>query len=77
MRITLHLSGGLRAVLDHLPEKLELTLPRPARVGEILIRAGINPLLAMLVTLDGEKADLDHLVKKDGEMVVTGPAAGG
>lgn len=77
MKLTLHLSGGLRAVLDHLPEEIDIEIPQSTPVREILALAGINPLLVMMVTLDGRKVDKDHPVKQDGEMVVIGPAAGG
>ncbi len=77
MRLTLHLSGGLRAVQAELPEIIELELPGPAPVREVLARAGVNPLLVMMVILNGEKLDKDQLVEQGGEMVVVGPAAGG
>ncbi len=77
MNLTLTLSGGLRAVLSDLPERMELDLDRPAMVWEILLRAGINPGLAMMVFLDGRRADLDQVVEYDCELTVVGPAAGG
>ena len=77
IRLTLHLSGGLRAVQAELPERIELELPGPAPVREALARAGVNPLLVMMVTLNGQKLDKDGLVGEGGEMVVVGPAAGG
>jgi hypothetical protein len=77
VRLTLHLSGGLRAVQGDLPERLEVELEHPARVREILARAGINPLLVMMVAFNGDKIDKDSFIHQGGEMVVVGPAAGG
>lgn len=77
MRITLHLSGGLRAVLEHLPEKITIEFEGPTSLREILVRAGINPLLVMAVTVDGERRDKDQVIDHDGRINVVGPVAGG
>jgi hypothetical protein len=77
MRITLHLSGGLRAVLAHLPEVITIHREGPASLREILVRAGINPLLVMLVTVDGERGDKDQVIDHDARIDVLGPMAGG
>ena len=77
MKLTLTLSGGLRAVLGDLPEQVELELDRPAMVWEVLLQAGINPRLAMMVFVDGRKVDQEYVVEYGCEIVVVGPAAGG
>ncbi len=77
MRITLHLSGGLRAVLNHLPGEMTIELKGTAPVRAVLERTGINPLLVMMVTVDGETADKDQMLDHDAEVVVVGPVAGG
>ncbi len=77
MRITLHLSGGLKAVLSHLPEEMSLQLERPASLREILMRAGINPLLVMVVTVDGQRGNKDQVIDHDAEITLIGPMAGG
>ncbi len=77
MRISLHLSGGLRAVLAHLPETMTLHVDGLASLRDILVRAGINPLLVMVVIVDGERVDKDVVVDQDAEIVLVGPMAGG
>jgi len=77
VRITLHLSGGLRAVLNHLPGEMTMELEGLAPVRAVLERAGINPLLVMMVTIDGKQQDKDELIDHDAEIVVVGPMAGG
>ena len=77
MRVTLHLSGGLRAVLAHLHEEMTIHMDGPTSLREILVRAGINPLLVMAVTVDGERRDKDHVIDHDAEIGLIGPVAGG
>jgi len=77
MRITLHLSGGLRAVLGDLPEEIIIHVEGPASLRHILAQAGINPLLVMMVTVDGERGDKDQAVDHDAEIGLIGPMAGG
>ena len=77
MRVTLHLSGGLRAILNDLPGKMTVELKGPQPVKAILEKAGINPLLVMLVTVDGIRKEKDQVIDHDAEIVVVGPMAGG
>lgn len=77
MRLTLYLSGGLRAVLEHLPEEMTIHIRGPASLREVLLQAGINPALVMLITVDGERGDKDQVIDHDAEIVLVGPMAGG
>ncbi|MBW2096534.1 MAG: hypothetical protein JRI80_16805 [Deltaproteobacteria bacterium] len=77
MRLTLYLSGGLRAVLTHLPEEMTIYVEGPAPLREVLIQAGINPALVMLVTVDGERGDKDQVIDHDAGIGLIGPVAGG
>ena len=77
MRLTLYLSGGLRAVLSHLPEEITLHREGPASLEEVLVQAGISPFLVMLVTVDGQRVDKDEVVDQDAEIGLIGPMAGG
>jgi len=77
MKITLHLSGGLRAVLAHLPEEMRIHMDGPASLREILVKAGINPLLVMLVTVDGKRGEKDQVIDHDARIGLVGPMAGG
>jgi hypothetical protein len=77
MRITLHLSGGLRAVLEHLPGKMTVDVAEPSALREILVQAGINPLLVMVVTVDGERGEKDQVIDHDAAIGLIGPMAGG
>jgi sulfur carrier protein ThiS len=77
MRITLHFSGGLRAVLAHLPEELTIHMDGPASLREILVQAGINPLLVVLITVDGKRGEKDQVIDHDARINVVGPMAGG
>ena len=77
MRLTLYLSGGLRAVLAHLPEEMTVHIEGPALLADILVQAGINPLLVMLVTVDGERKNKDQVIDHDSRIDVVGPMAGG
>jgi hypothetical protein len=77
MRITLHLSGGLRAVLAHLPEEMTIRMEGQASLREILVEAGINPLLVMLITVEGERREKDQVIDHDARIELVGPMAGG
>jgi hypothetical protein len=77
MRITLHLSGGLRAVLAHLPEEMTIGMEGQASLREILVEAGINPLLVMLITVEGERREKDQVIDHDARIELVGPMAGG
>ena len=75
--ITLRLSGGLRAILSHLPAVMEIGLPGPAPVTDILLRAGINPLAVIMVAREGCKITPETVVDGPATLDVIGPAAGG
>ncbi len=77
MRITLHLSGGLRAVLEQLPDQVNLEVKGPVSVRDIIIRAGINPLLVVVVTVDGNRGDKEQIIDHDAAIGLIGPMAGG
>lgn len=77
MKITLRLSGGLRAVLTHLPEETTIHLDEPVSLEEILVQAGIKPLLIMAVIVDGERGDKDQVIDHDAVIHLIGPMAGG
>lgn len=77
MNITLHLSGGLRAVLGHLPGKMTIHMEEPATLRHILAIAGINPLIVMQVAVGGKRGDKDQVIDHDAEITLMGPMAGG
>jgi len=77
LRITLHPDGNLRAVLTGLPPLIKLDLPGPASVREVLLRAGINPLLVVAVIRDGRTIDKDSLLSDGADLGLVGPLSGG
>ena len=77
MRIVLHLSGGLRAILPHLPEEIAIDVEEPVSLREILVQAGINPLLVVLITVDGKRGEKDQVIDHDARIGLVGPMAGG
>ena len=77
MRLTLHLSGGLRAILTGFSSEVSLDMEGPVPVRDVLIRAGINPLLVMMVTVDGKRVAKTHSLVRDAEIGLVGPMAGG
>lgn len=77
MRLNLRLSGGLRAILNHLPPEMTMEIEGPAVVRDVIIRAGINPLLIMMLTVDGSPGDKDLIIDRDAEIELIGPVAGG
>ena len=77
MRLTLHLSGGLRAILTGFSSEVSLEMEGPVPVRDALIRAGITPRLVMVVTVDGKRVEKTHPLVRDAEIVLGGPMAGG
>lgn len=75
--VTLVPSGGLRAIVDGLPERLEVELEGPTPVREVLIRAGINPLLVMKLATESGPLDREATIGRDMEIHIIGPMAGG
>ncbi len=75
--MTLHLSGGLRAILPDRPECITLTRDRPESAGQILIEAGINPLVIMKLIVNGRVADKSDIIDQDAEIYLIAPMAGG
>lgn len=49
----------------------------PASLREILVQAGINPLLVVLITVDGKRGEKDQVIDHDARINVVGPMAGG
>lgn len=77
MRINLHPDGNLRAVLTHLPALIELDLPGPTSVREVLVQAGINPLLVVAVIKNGRPIPKDSLLEEEADLGLAGPLSGG
>ena len=77
MKITLHPDGNLRAVLTDLPPLIALDLPGPTPVREILVQAGINPLLVVAVIKNGRPIPKDSLLEEEAELGLAGPLSGG
>jgi hypothetical protein len=49
----------------------------PASLREILVEAWINPLLVMLITVDGERREKNRVIDHDARIGLVGPMAGG
>ena len=77
MKVTLHLSGGLRALLTNLPEEVTIHLDEPMRLESILVLAGINPSLVAALLVNGQRVDKEEFVNEDAQVSVVGPLAGG
>lgn len=77
MRISLHLSGGLRAILKEFPPEMIIDVEEPAPLQDVLIQAGINPLLVMVLTVDGKRGEKTQILDRDAEIWLMGPVAGG
>lgn len=77
LKLKLHLSGGLRAILNHLPPEIKMEIEGPIPLRDVLVRAGINPLLIMMLTVDGSPGEKDRIIDRDAEIELIGPVAGG
>jgi hypothetical protein len=77
MRLTLHLSGGLRAILADLSPEVAVDVEGPIAVRDVLILAGINPLLVMVATVDGKRVEKMQVLVRDADIGLVGPMAGG
>lgn len=77
MAVILHISGNLRAIRSDLPEVMELAPDGPVSLRDLLIRAGINPLIVVRAVADGRSLEFDEPVEDGAEIGLIGPVAGG
>ncbi|MBF0468325.1 MAG: hypothetical protein HQK61_05510 [Desulfamplus sp.] len=79
--ITLRLSQSLLSILNDVnnprPETCYLQVKQGTTIKEVLLKEGINPLLAPMVSIDNIKVDIDTVVETDKTITVYGPLAGG
>lgn len=77
MKVHFHLTGNLRAILSHLPAEITVVTDRPTSLPDLLIRAGINPLLVVVPAVDGVTIPRDSVIDRETTVVLFGPLAGG
>ncbi|GAB4262819.1 MAG: hypothetical protein Kow0092_13330 [Deferrisomatales bacterium] len=77
MRVQVHLTGSLRAILEDRPESVMVDVPGPSTVGELLRAAGIPPRVVVVALVDGVGRDEEYRVEGDAELTLFGPLAGG
>lgn len=75
--ITLIPSGGLRAIVEGLAERLEVILEGPTTLREVVIKAGINPLLVMKFATAEGSLDREAVINDSMTIYLIGPMAGG
>jgi hypothetical protein len=77
IRVVLHLSPNLEDMLQDVPVRLDLSVPRGTTVREILRRAGIPPLVVNSVIQGKTLLTRDSTVSRDAELSLLAPIAGG
>ncbi|MGD8386749.1 MAG: hypothetical protein PVG49_06385 [Desulfobacteraceae bacterium] len=77
IRVVLHLSPNLEDMLQDVPVRLDLSVPRGTTVREILGRAGIPPLVVRSVIQGKTLLTRDSTVSRDAELSLLAPIAGG
>lgn len=81
VNITLRLSESLLSILKDInnprEERYSIQVERGTTIKEILVKDGISPLLAPLVTIDNIRVDIDIPMEMDNTITLYGPMAGG
>lgn len=77
IRVILHLSPNLEDMLQDVPVRLDLTVPRGTTVREVLRRAGIPPLVVRSVIQGKTLLPRDSAMSRDTELSLLAPIAGG
>lgn len=78
MKVTIRLSGSMRAIYPNLDEEIVLEISEPMSIKNLLIHIGINPLVAPLVSVDQKLKNMDYVIKEEENVItVIGPLAGG
>lgn len=77
IRVVLRLSPNLEDMLQDVPVRLDLSVPRGTTVREILRRAGIPPLVVRSAVQGKTLLTGDSVVSRDTELSLLAPIAGG
>lgn len=81
INIKLRLAESLLCILKDVnnpkQENIALQVEKGTTIKEILLREGINPLLAPMVTIGNKKMDIHFPVEKDETITLFGPLSGG
>ena len=78
MKVTIRLSGSVRAIYPNLNEEIVLEISEPMSIKRLLLQIGINPLVAPLIAVDEKLANTNYIINEEENVInVMGPLAGG
>jgi len=77
MRIVLNVIGHGYQFFPGKKSRLEVDVPAPASVREILLGLGVKPELIMLVSSKGETRTKDYVPEDGEEVTLVSPPSGG
>ena len=77
MTFTIQISGTLRGIIDHLPQRAVVETTSPMTLKRLATDIGIPPILVVIAFVNGRKINLDERLDEDAEIYFMGPVAGG
>jgi hypothetical protein len=77
MKYQVSLANNLRVLQPDLPIESIVESPAPLTINEIAAKVGVHSLLMVAGIIGGALYPLDEPVRKDAEIVLLGPVAGG
>ena len=77
IKISVQLSEGIRCVIKDKPSTFVVESPRPVTIKQLAHDIGIPSILVAFAIANGEKKNLNDLVKRDATIHFFGTMAGG
>jgi len=77
MRVVVNVTGHSYQFFPGKKSRIEVDLPAPASVREILAHLGVKPELIMLVSSGGEVRTKDYVPEDGEEVTLVSPPSGG
>jgi len=77
MKVRVNAFGQMRELFPGRQAQVELELPAPVSLRDIICELGINPLIVMMCTVDGQYRDKEFVPEDGAEIVLIAPPAGG
>ena len=78
MKVKINLSGSLRGIYADKGSEIVVSVNMPVTIRNLLVEAGINPLVVAAVLVDGDLKSKDFTIEeKVNEITLVGPIAGG
>ena len=77
MKVRIHLSGSLRAILEDKSEEIVVEFDRSLSIKDLLLKIEIPPLMVVKAVMNGRPISKDFRIEDDAEIALIGPMAGG